>query len=140
MDPNKPIADIMTREVVTVKPSASLSRVHDLFTIHTFHHIVVLDEGRVAGIISKTDYLRIQHMIGTTWSGVTVVQDLYCDVCARDIMSSDPITVDSGDTIGLAADIFQANRLHALPVVDEGTLVGIITSHDLLSYAYQEPL
>lgn len=117
-----------------------MSRVHDLFTSHRFHHIVVLDEGRVVGIISKTDYLRIQHMISTTWSGMTIVQDLYKDMSAADIMTHHPVTVESIDSIGLAADIFKSNSLHALPVVDDGELVGIVTSHDILNYAFQEPI
>ena len=140
MDPNTPISEIMTRQVVTVKPNSALSRIHDLFTTHPFHHIVVLGDGKVVGMISKTDYLRIQHMISTTWSGVTIVQDLYCDMCAADIMSHHPVTVESADSVGLAADIFRSNSFHALPVVDEGELVGIVTSHDLLNFAYQEPL
>jgi acetoin utilization protein AcuB len=59
-------------------------------------------------------------------------------MCAGDIMSREPLKIESADTIGLAADIFRANALHALPVVDDGELVGIVTSHDLLNYAYSE--
>jgi acetoin utilization protein AcuB len=53
-------------------------------------------------------------------------------------MTPEPIVVDPDDSIGLAADIFLVNTLHALPVVEDNRLVGIITTHDLLKYAFAE--
>ena len=140
MDTSKPVADIMTRHLITVQSDTSIHKIHDLFAHNSFHHIPVLENGVLVGIISKTDYLKIQHMVAKTWEGHTICQDLYKDMCASDIMTREPLKIESADTIGLAADIFKANALHALPVVDDGELVGIITSHDLLSYAYQKSL
>ena len=90
------------------------------------------------GIISKNDYLKIRHMLAYTWSGEAIILEYYAKMCAADIMTSEPLKIESSDTIGLAADIFLANELHALPVVDDGELVGIVTSHDLLAFACQE--
>jgi CBS domain-containing protein len=140
MDTNRPVAEIMTRHLVVVKPDATIDRIHNLFEANNFHHIPVVDRNALVGIISKTDYLKIRHMLATTWSGETICQDMYKDMCAADIMSREPLKIESADTIGLAADIFRANALHALPVVDDGELVGIVTSHDLLTYAYQGTL
>jgi CBS domain-containing protein len=75
-------------------------------------------------------------MLATTWSGETICQDMYMEMLAEDIMSTNPLSIESADTVGLAADIFKANALHALPVVDDGELVGIVTTHDLLTYAF----
>jgi acetoin utilization protein AcuB len=61
---------------------------------------------------------------------------MYKEMRAEDIMSTNPLSLEPEDTIGLAADIFKANALHALPVVDEGELVGIVTTHDLLTFAF----
>jgi CBS domain-containing protein len=137
MDTSKPVSEIMTRNPVYVKPETGINEIHSLFEKHSFHHIPVLDHATLVGIISKTDYVKIRHMLATTWAGETICQDMYKDMCARDIMSREPLRIESADTIGLAADIFRANALHALPVVDDGELVGIVTSHDLLTYAYQ---
>lgn len=90
MDANRPVADIMTRTLVTIKPDTPIDRIHDLFEQHTFHHIPVVDHTKLVGIISKTDYLKIRHMIATTWGGVTICQDMYKDMCAADIMSREP--------------------------------------------------
>ena len=53
-------------------------------------------------------------------------------------MTKNPISVRSDDTLGLAADIFEANSFRALPVVDENELVGIVTPYDLMRYAFKD--
>jgi CBS domain-containing protein len=138
MDASQPVANIMTRTLVTIRPDTSINRIHDIFEKHTFHHLPVVDHNKLVGIISKSDYLKIRHMIAITWGGITACQEMYADMCAADIMSHEPLRIESADTIGLAAGIFRANSLHALPVVDDGELVGMVTSHDLLTYAYQD--
>ncbi len=138
MDSNKPVSTIMTRTLVVIKPNDPIERVHNLFEKNSFHHMPVVDHNKLVGIVSKTDYLKIRHMLATTWSGETVCQEMYKDMIAEDIMTREPLAIEPADTIGLAADIFRANALHALPVVEDGELVGIVTSHDLLTYAYQE--
>ncbi len=140
MDASLPVSDIMTRDLVTIKPDAGIEEIHDLFENNTFHHIPVTEKGKLVGIISKSDYHKIRHMIAITWSGEAVVQDLYKDICAGDIMTREPLRIEPDDSIGLAADIFLVNALHSLPVVEQDQLVGIVTSHDLLAYAYKEPI
>lgn len=137
MDTSIPVSELMTRQVVHIEPETSIDELHRLFERHHFHHIPVLEHGKLVGIVSKTDYLKVRHVLAITWEGLTIVQDIYKDMTAADIMSKEPLKVESSDSIGLAADIFRANTLHALPVVDDGELVGIITPHDLLNYAFQ---
>ena len=138
MDTSKPVSEIMTRNLVIVKPEDTIDRIHVLFEKHSFHHIPVVDHNKLVGIISKTDYVKIRHMLATTWSGETICPDMYKQMSAADSMSREPLRIEPADTIGLAADIFRANAMHALPVVEDGELVGIVTSHDLLTYAYQD--
>ena len=52
-------------------------------------------------------------------------------------MTKLPMFLSPEDSIGLAADIFMANKFHALPVVDDNQLIGIITTHDLLAYSFE---
>ena len=52
-------------------------------------------------------------------------------------MTKYPVSLDMEDTVGLAADIFMANKFHALPVVENNQLVGIVTTHDILLFAFQ---
>ena len=138
MNFNNTVASIMTPNPVTVSPNTPINEIHILFEKNKFHHLPVMEKGVLKGIISKSDYLKIRHMLAYTWSGEIVIRDLYAKMCAADIMTYEPLKIESADTIGLAADIFLANSLHALPVVDDGELVGIITSHDVLAFACQQ--
>ncbi|MBK7634741.1 MAG: CBS domain-containing protein [Saprospiraceae bacterium] len=58
-------------------------------------------------------------------------------IFARDVMTQDPITLDTEDTIGLAADLFLSNKIHSVPVLNGDQLSGIITNHDLLKYCFR---
>jgi CBS domain-containing protein len=140
MNPNLPVAGIMTRQVVTIQPDMSISHVHDIFEKNTFHHLLVKEHGQVVGVISKSDYYQIRYMLSVSWAGEVRVLEWFADLCVRDIMTKKPVCIESTDTIGLAADIFMVNRFHCLPIVDDGELVGVITSHDLLAYAYKNPI
>jgi len=132
-----PVSQIMTPDPVFVLPETSIDQIHQLFENNGFHHLLVVKGGKVKGIISKSDYLRVQHILCYSWSGVLGVEERFTMMTASDIMTKDPLQIESSDTIGLAADIFLVNSFHALPIVDEGELVGIVTSHDLLFYAYE---
>ncbi len=128
----------MTPHPIVVRPDTPIDEIHILFERHSFHHLPVLDKGVLKGIISRSDYLKIRHVLAYTWNGEIIIRDLYRKMSAADIMTGEPLKIESSDTIGLAADIFLANALHALPVVDDGELVGIVTSHDVLAYACQQ--
>lgn len=52
-----PISSIMTTEVITVAPKDKLQIVQDIFDDYRIHHLPVLDEEKVVGILSKTDLL-----------------------------------------------------------------------------------
>jgi len=140
MNPNLPVAGIMTRHVVTISPGVSISQVHDVFQNNSFHHLLVVEHDKVVGVISKSDYYQVRHMLSVSWGGEIRVQEWFADLCVRDIMTKNPVCIESSDTIGLAADIFMVNRFHCLPVVDDGELKGVVTSHDLLAYAYKNPI
>jgi CBS domain-containing protein len=126
------VKEIMSRNVITVQEFDRLSKIEDLWKSNPIHHLVVLNAGKVVGIVSKIDMLKVYDCAATemgnqTLSGSTVEQ----------VMTRNPLTVEPEDTIGLVADIMLANKFHSIPVIADGELAGIITSHDLIKYAYQ---
>ena len=127
------VSSIMTKDVITVQNSDSLHKIQEIFDHNSIHHVVVLNHGIITGIISKNDILNYL-MNDTSNTQLQVLSELK----AGDIMTADPITIDSDDTIGLAADIILSNKLHSLPVVEDGKLAGILTSHDLLRHSYMD--
>ena len=140
MNPNLPIRNIMTESPVTIHIDEPLEKVKTLFEAHGFHHIPVVETGGVvAGIISRIDWLRrLNEMVAET-TGHTWIEIQYQHQPVKEIMTPQPVSIDPDDSIGLAADLFLANTFHALPVVEDNKLVGIITTHDLLRYAYKSP-
>ena len=143
MKPNKLVSEIMTpaADLVTVKMEEPIVGIKNIFVKYNFHHLPVLDDrNKLVGIISQSDFLFSRFLMSYKATGKTEVSFESNYLCAKDIMTKYPLCIDPYDTIGMAADIFLANKFHALPVLDDGMLMGIVTSHDLLEYAYKSPL
>jgi CBS domain-containing protein len=139
MNPNISISTIMTTDTMFVKTTDSLPVVEKVFKQFRIHHLPVVDKDHsVVGIISKTDLVSFLKQLSLNSSGKLYSQFTADHSTAAEIMTPEPMVIDPDDTIGLAADIFLANTLHALPVVEDKKLVGIITTHDLLKYAFAE--
>jgi acetoin utilization protein AcuB len=139
MNPNISISKIMTADTISVKTTDSLPVVEKIFKQFRIHHLPVIDKDHfVVGIISKTDLLSFLKQLSLNSSGKLYSKFTADNSTAEEIMTPEPMVVDPDDTIGLAADIFLANTIHALPVVEDNKLVGIITTHDLLKYAFAE--
>lgn len=130
------MSQIMTKRLVTAETDARLQKIRQIFEEYGFHHIPVMEFGKLVGIISKTDFYRVSHTLSFTLDGCEHIATDDHVYTAKDIMTEYPMQLDPDDTVGLAADIFLANRFHALPVVEAGELVGIVTSHDLIGFAF----
>lgn len=141
MDTNQAVRSIMTTNLVTVPPTATAKEVKNIFNEYSFHHLPVVNAAdRLLGIISKEDFSKIAYVLSLNTSGKTFSQLKYDSLQALDFMTKYPLSLDPEDTIGLAADIFLANKFHALPIVEEETLVGLVTTHDLLLFSFASPI
>ena len=137
---NVPVRQIMSQNVVRVTRTASMKTVDDLFTEHGFHHLPVVDEREYpVGIISAGD-LKLLKNYGTRLGlhqSKLINESLLHSNLAADVMSKPVITVRPDDTLERCADLLRENLFHALPVVEDGRLVGLITTYDLLITAYR---
>lgn len=126
----------MTTSVVTVVPDTSIKEIQTIFGQQGFHHLPVVEPGgMLVGIISRDDFRTFFQNLSANSSGPTWVSKQLGHRRAKDIMTAAPLCLDPDDTIGLAADIFLANKFHALPVVEDNVLMGILTTHDILAYS-----
>jgi CBS domain-containing protein len=138
MNIQTPVSDIMTRRIITASPDDRVIKVKNLFEENNIHHIPVVNEiDQLLGIISKEDFLKLSYHISLDTGGKSFSEKWYDNTKASEIMTKYPVSLDTEDTVGLAADIFMANKFHALPVVENEQLVGIITTHDILLFAFQ---
>lgn len=141
MNTSKAVRNIMTTNLVTVPPTATAKEVKDIFNEYSFHHLPIVNHSnKLLGIISKEDFSKIAYVLSLNTSGKTFSQLKYDSLQALDFMTKYPLSLDPEDTIGLAADIFLANKFHALPIVEDDALIGLVTTHDLLLYSFSSPI
>lgn len=123
MNPLTPVAKVMSTDLITVRSSATITEMVDLFERHEIEHLpVVASDRTLEGIISQSDLLKA---LGKTFAELA-------DVRARDIMTSGLAKVEPTTTVGTAAGLFMLNRFHALPVIEGDRIVGIVTTLDLI--------
>ncbi len=142
MKKNTPISDIMSRYIVSTTPDTSVLEVKAVFEANSFHHLPVVDKGRLVGIISKIDVYQVTHCDALFRSKPEQDFDnrLLKSILAEEIMSKHLVVLSPNDTVVEAAALFAKNKYHALPVVDKGKFVGIVTTYDLIEYAYRDHL
>lgn len=123
---NERLSSIMTKNVVTVSSSDSLDKVKTLLFEKHFHHIPVVDDGKLVGIITSWDLMKLNKKF-----------EEYGGYKVKDVMTTKVASLGPDELIGAAAMIFLKHLFHGLPIVDNnGTLVGIVTTHDILKYLF----
>lgn len=138
------IHKVMTHHVLFVYEDEMMSRVKALFKANGIHHLPVLDrQGKIVGIVSSTDMHRREYAFDLYSGEQTTAYNnaLFDRLVVKKVMSPQPVTLNPNDDIIKAVRIFQENLFHALPIVDDqGILVGILSTYDLLNYAFRKEL
>ena len=135
------VEHLMTTDVVTVPPQASLKEVATVLSDRRISGLPVVDEnGRVAGVVSEADILRKE--IGLAAGRGGALDWLLGDgngtagkAAARtagEAMSSPAITIEPGRPVAEAARLMLERGVNRLPVVLGGELVGIVARADLV--------
>lgn len=127
-----PINTIMTKDLITVNPGDKLTRVKEIFDEHNIHHIPVVRFREMVGIISKTDFKFFLRGFSRNEEDRFVNYARLRAYTAEDIMTTGLAKLGSEDRINVALEIFMVNRFHAIPVVDNNELVGIVTTFDII--------
>jgi CBS domain-containing protein len=134
MDERTPISSIMTREVVTLNNTDTLEMAEHLFKSKNIRHIPIVRGPHVIGILSYTDLLRISFADAFSEDTREVDTSVYTLFTIEQVMARNLVSVNSTTTIKEVAEIFAAKEFHALPVLDDDRLVGIVTTTDLIKY------
>ncbi|MEZ4809152.1 MAG: CBS domain-containing protein [Allomuricauda sp.] len=134
MKKSVPVSEIMTKKVVTLNSQDSLVTAEELFKKHHIRHIPVVKGKKVVGMLSYTDLLRISFADAVDEDGETIDSVVYDMFNISQIMANDVVSVSSKTTIREVAEFLSKKEFHALPVVDDGKLVGIVTTTDLINY------
>jgi CBS-domain-containing membrane protein len=138
--------DIMTRDVIIVKPDTTIEDLARLFMRHQINGTPVVDDnGNLTGIvtendlISKNSRLHIPTIVrlfdafiplGTSRLEVEIKKMAAFtvgDICTRDVT-----TIDDETSVEDIATIMTEEKIHILPVLKEGKLIGIVGKKDLI--------
>ena len=132
-----PISEIMSTTIIALERTDDLNRAEKLFKKHNIRHIPVVSEESIIGMLSYSDLLRISFA-DVTEDEHDVGAIVYNMFTIEQVMTKNLISVSSNTTIKEVAEILAENEFHALPVVDDATLVGIVTTTDLIKYLLKQ--
>lgn len=122
MDSGLLVRDVMSKNVKTVRPNSTINEVVRKMNKFEIGSIVVANGEKPVGIITERDILR-------RVLEVTVASEA---MKAREVMSSPILTIDSQATAEEAATLMNSKRIKKIPVVEDGKLIGIVTSTDIV--------
>jgi CBS domain-containing protein len=128
----------MTAPVITLKKQDSLEKAEHLFKKHHIRHIPVVSDDVVVGMLSYTDLLRLSFADLTDNIDSDADALVYNMFTIKQVMKKNIITVSSSNSIKEVAEILATKEFHALPVVDNNKLIGIITTTDLIKYLLKQ--
>lgn len=109
------IQDVMTSDIVTIAPQATIAEAREKLRANKIHHLIVLEDKKILGVLSDRDVANRRN-----------------EMIVADVMTRDVATISPRATLRQAAGRMAARTIHCLPVMDRGKLTGIVTSTDLL--------
>jgi CBS domain-containing protein len=115
------VGELMSRKVTTVGSKMNARFAMQIMLSTGVRHLPVLDEGRLVGVISDRDFL--------TWNDEASLGDKP----VAELMTTEPETAKSSDSLRESAGRMAALRIDCLPVLDGQRVVGILTSSDVVA-------
>lgn len=134
MKKHEPISKIMSTDLITVHHGDPISKVRQLASMHGVHHIPVVSGDQLVGIISWSDILRVSFGDTFETDQRTVDATLDHTFSIEQVMKKNPVSLQETATVRDAAEILARGEFHAVPVVNGGKLVGIVSTTDLIEY------
>lgn len=125
------VRELMTREPLTVSVDTPLVDARRTMLERRIRHLLVTQGGRLMGIVTDRD-IRLNLPSPATSLSVWEVNYLLARMTVGSVMTSAVMTVDPNRDVVEAARIMLDHKIGALPVVDGGTIVGIMTETDIV--------
>lgn len=116
------VSEIMSKDVVTVESTGTAANAVAVMVKNRVGAVIVLRQGKPAGIITERDVLKKVSALSLTPEQVS----------AKDIMSSPLVTIKAIDSVDTAAAAMAKSKIKRLPVVEEdGSIAGILSVTDI---------
>lgn len=129
--PHRLVRDLMTEKVYTLSPQDDLATLYDLMDFRRVRHVPIVEDGELVGLVTSTELSRcaLGQVENLTLSAG---RELLRRRRVRDIMSTEPDTIEPDSLLNEAADLILENKVGCLPVVEGLKLVGILTEADFV--------
>ena len=138
MRPEEPVSRIMTEAVVAIDVDRPVSEAVDCFLQYPIHHLPVVQSGRIVGILSSADLMKLDCFVPKDAADRTRFID--DRVTIRQLMHAPVISLQAHASIGDAARYMMDAGVHAVPVVDANEhVVGIVTTSDVIQSLLRGP-
>lgn len=134
MKKDVPVSEIMTRNILRLSLNDDLSKAESLMKKNHIRHLPVVEDERIVGMVSLNDLLRISFADAVEVEGEEVESAVYNMFSIEQVMTKKVDYISSETTIAEAAHLFLTHEYHALPVVDNDCLTGIVTTSDMIRY------
>jgi CBS domain-containing protein len=129
---SKPVRDLMTREVATLRPEDKLQVANDVMRLGRIRHMPVVDQdGKLVGIVSQRDLFHsalLKVLSGNASASNTVFEA----VVVEETMQRGVVTVGPDLPLRDAARLMIERRIGCLVVVENGAIAGILTESDFV--------
>jgi CBS domain-containing protein len=147
-------ASIMTRDVITVGPNATVAEVAAVLARHDISAVPVCDEnGMLLGMLSEGDLMRpfgaANEMRRAWWLGMlaegTDLAPEFLDYirvdrrCAKDLMVRDVVTATEATSLAELADLLNRHRIKRVPILSNGKVTGIVSRADVVRSLARTP-
>lgn len=133
-----PVNRIMIQPVLTIGANELLEEALRLAMAYPVHHLPVVEDGHVVGMLSSADIAKLQLCLPPAGPARDALLGQRWQV--RRIMRSPALTVTEHESARRAAKLMADNGVYSLPVVDsQGALVGIVTATDMLADCFKRP-
>lgn len=127
-----PVSEIMTANPIVLPPSATIGDAAKIFDKHKVHHIPIAIDNTLLGMVSMSDYLFFRRGFLDDRDDEKIENIRMNNYEVSFIMTKGLAKMSSNERINVALDIFKENLFHAIPIVDNEVLVGILTTHDII--------
>ena len=129
------VADVMTRDVVTVDPNDQLAVAEDVMRLARFRHMPVVDEdGELVGLVSSRDLFH-NALLKALGYGTHAKQNAMETTRVKEAMTSPVVTTTPETPLSAAAKVMRDKKLGCLVVVENQKIVGILTEGDFVALA-----
>jgi CBS domain-containing protein len=116
------IANVMTKSVISVDVTITVNEAAKMMEDAKVGAVIVMENNLPVGIVTDRDF------------SVKVVSHAYqITAPVKQIMSSPLVSINSDETVRMAADLMHDRRIRKIPVIDDGKVVGIITATDIVN-------